>query len=433
MALFVSKRNIASLLFIAGLTSAAHARVTAIGANGRPISTTYAQLYQTMKANGLTRARVDVNLAWDAAPAAVSKFQEQLNAAKANNITLEAILHTGFDWGDRTDHGLYPKGDATALYNQGYNRARAFVAQFANDVIDWELSNEVNLRNLDSTGHRLYGKGMTAAEFNTPLMNDWANVLKGMSDAIESVNAGRSRKLRRIVGTTGSMFGYIDFMRSKGVKVDVLGYHYYEHTGVNPRSYWLLNSSGFDLFAKMASYGLPVDVNEMDCAEIYDTTYVNQPGSVTMQKCNSNLAAMLNTWTTQTTANIESILLYEFLDEPTKAAPENRFGLMFNISNAKPMLSTVAAKARPLKPSVSYPNPIVIRNKVAATIKPILANAPVSTYLGCSAALLPAGMKIDPASCTISGTPNVPVAGNYVPTIIIGASGTVAVISITIN
>jgi hypothetical protein len=47
----------------------------------------------------------------------------------------------------------------------------------------------------------------------------------------------------------------------------------------------------------------------------------------------------------QTIANIESIHVYELLDEPTKAAPENRFGLMYNLTTPKIHLALASAFA----------------------------------------------------------------------------------------
>lgn len=412
--------------------STAQAAVIAIGTNAKPIGTDYATMFKKMKANGMSRARTQVNLTWDTEPTVVNNFRAVVNAAKANGIILECVLMTAFGWGDRTDHGLYPKGDTAALYSQGYRRVYDFVSLFAKDVRDWELANEVNLLARDSSGQQLWGRGMTAAEFEQPLMKDWFAVLKGMSDAIEDINRVKGTHLRRIVGTTGSMFGYIDYMRSKGVKVDMIGYHYYEHAGVNPASYWLRDKPSFNLFAKLGSYGLPVTVNEMNCAEIYDSNFVNLNTSTTMATCNSNLKTMLQTWMAQKYANIESIILYEMFDEPAKSTPENRFGLMYNINSPKPTFNTVASFAKTLaQPSVSYVQPATIKNRVYTVLNPIVKGMIVGSYLDCKAVALPPGMVMNPMTCQIFGTPNA-AAGTYTSTVTVRSINFVKNIAITV-
>lgn len=302
-------------------------------------------LMAKFKAQGLKHVRVDVNLAADTDSTIVTNFQAALTAATAQGIELKPIIQVPFAWGDRTDNGQYPAGNAAALYSQGYNRTYNFVRQFATKVRDWEMGNELNLLVKDASGSPLFGRGTTAAEFDVSIMHDWAYVLRGISDAIDTINAEQSVSLRRVLGTTSSMFGFIDYMRSHCVKVDVVGYHYYEHAGVDPYHYWLAAGGTFDLFAKMASYNVPIFVNEMNCAEIYDSNFVNTGTSTTMQTCSSNFATMLHTFANQTEAPIEIIQAYEFFDEPTKSGAEARFGMMFDINTPKPLLAALSTEA----------------------------------------------------------------------------------------
>lgn len=49
----------------------------------------------------------------------------------------------------------------------------------------------------------------------------------------------------------------------------------------------------------------------------------------------------------QVDADVESVLIYELFDEPKKAPPENRFGLMYDLNTPKIplyMLSRFAGK-----------------------------------------------------------------------------------------
>jgi hypothetical protein len=47
----------------------------------------------------------------------------------------------------------------------------------------------------------------------------------------------------------------------------------------------------------------------------------------------------------QTECQLESVVFYELLDAPSKPAPENRFGLMFNLDTPKDMLYLATALA----------------------------------------------------------------------------------------
>ncbi|MCK1659731.1 hypothetical protein, partial [Bradyrhizobium sp. 151] len=318
-----------------------------IGVNGHSMfaSGAYRQIndedvFKTLAAHKLKRYRLTIPLAADTDPWVATRFTSIVGLAANYGVTLEPVLALPLMWGDKTDAGKYPAGDAAAIHSQGYNRTLAFVRQFASSVGDWELGNEINLTVRDANGSPLFGKGWTSAEFAAyPSMVDFANLLRGMSDAIEQVRRDTGRNLRRIVGTTSTMFGYIDLMKANGVKVDVLGYHYYEHAGVNPTNYWGGVRPNFNLFTKLSSYGVPVAINEMNGAEIYDSTFVNTSTSASMSACNSNLDAMLARFSQY--SFIEWIDLYELIDEPDKTGPDGRFGLMFNLSTPKPLMSTV--------------------------------------------------------------------------------------------
>jgi hypothetical protein len=414
-----------------------------LGVNGHSMfaSGAYRQVsdedvFKTLASHKLKRYRLTIPLAADTDPWVATRFASLVSLAAKYGVTLEPVLALPLTWGDKTDAGKYPAGDAAAIYSQGYNRTLAFVRQFASAVGDWELGNEINLTVHDASGSPLFGKGWTASEFAAyPSMVEYANLLRGMSDAIEQVRRETGRNLRRIVGTTSTMFGFIDFVKSSGVKVDVLGYHYYEHAGVDPTNYWGGVRPNFNLFTKLSSYGIPVVINEINGAEIYDASFVNTSTSATMATCNSNLDAMLAKFSQY--SFIEWIDLYALIDEPDKAGAEGRFGLMFNLSSTKPLMATVdkytggaqqAAPAPAPTPapapapapttSVSYPATVDIANKVSMRLAPTVVGD--ATNLGCQGILLPTGLSIDPSTGVISGTPNYPAGSvNWVTTTII--------------
>jgi len=293
-------------------------------------------IFALLHARGITQYRINAYLADGTDGFQVQTYREMIQLAKEYHISLKPILFTPFQEGDRTDHGKYPKGDAAALYASAYNRTYKFVSEFRNDLPDWELGNEVNLQIKDADGKRLFGKGQTAAEFDTPVMNDWAAVLRGMSDAIEKVNTEHGLHLRRALNTTSTMFGFLDFMASRGVKFEIISYHYYAHLGVNPHHFFgHRDEGGFDLFKKLASYKKAVVVNELNCAEIYDSDYENEAGKPKTETGFKNLYTTLKYFAEQTDLKIEALDIYELLDEPAKAPPENRFGLMYDLGRPK--------------------------------------------------------------------------------------------------
>lgn len=292
-------------------------------------------IFEVMQARGLTQYRVGANLARDTDPYEVQMYRDMLALAKTYGITLKPILAPPFAWGDRTDGGKYPAGDSNALYQQAYSRTYSFVINFKDQINDWEMGNEINLLALDSSGKKLYGRGWTAEEFDMPVMNDWAAVLKGMSDAIDKINREHGTHLRRVLNTTSTMFGFLDFMASKGVGFDVISYHYYESLNQNPNRAWGGSRQPYNLFKKLATYGKPVVFNEVNCAEIYKPAYENEAGKPLTEACYKSLHATLSFIANQVDANVESVLIYELFDEPKKAPPENRFGLMYDLKTPK--------------------------------------------------------------------------------------------------
>lgn len=297
------------------------------------------QQFKALQSKGLTLCRAQINLADDTDPYVVPMLKMMIAEGAKYGVQIRPILFVPFSWGSNvTDGGKYPA--STGLYQQGYDRVHKFVLNFKDQITDWEFENELNL--LAGVN---YGNGWTAAEFNSPLMNQWASVLKGMSDAIGAINATYGLQLRRTIGTTSTMFGFLDFMQSQGVNFDVVGYHYYEPLGTDPNNIWGGSRPPYNLFQKLASYGKPVVFNEINCAEIYNAAYENTAGQPLTEKCFKTENAILNYLTTQTYANIQEIQLYELFDEPQKATPENHFGIFYDANTPKISAYIAAAYA----------------------------------------------------------------------------------------
>lgn len=296
--------------------------------------------FDLMKYRNLTRYRFDVYMTADQDAYAVSTLKMMQLEAKLRGITLRPILVTSFAFGDRTDYGKV-KGTSEDLYRTAYNRTYALVNEFKYEINDWELGNEINLMQRDASGQPLWGKGFTATEFDTQTMNDWALVLKGMSDAIEKINKDNGLQLRRILNTTSTHFGFLDYMEKKGVKYEVISYHYYERLGTNPNNYW----GSFNLFQKLATYKRPVHFNEVNCAEIYDPAYQNAHGGNMTEACNKSLNNTLNYIFNQNYVKVEDVDIYELVDHPEKGGSEAKFGMMQDMRQLKVAIMTAALYA----------------------------------------------------------------------------------------
>ncbi|MGB9153069.1 MAG: hypothetical protein WCD70_08290, partial [Alphaproteobacteria bacterium] len=257
------------------------------GVNGHPIYSPvfadYEKQFEVMHQNHLTTYRFDVPLSEDSEAKSITQTRALITVAKKWGIILRPVLLVPFTWGDRTDVGHYKAGDQQALYRQGFDRTYNFVRLFKDGIQDWELENEINLVATNEGGEKLFGYGWTAKEFDTPIMRDWGEVMKGMSDAIGKINESGG-KLRRVLGTTSTNFGFIDYMQAHGVNYEILGYHYYVFSGDSPYKAWSKATPHFDLFQKLASYGKPVRFTEVNASEIYDKSYGNKEDDADTQK-----------------------------------------------------------------------------------------------------------------------------------------------------
>ncbi|HEY4067832.1 MAG TPA: hypothetical protein VGM74_13115, partial [Burkholderiaceae bacterium] len=161
-----------------------------------------------------------------------------------------------------------------------------------------------------------------------------AAVLRGMSRAIVDQRTASGAPLKIILGAVSNDFGFLTFMQQQGVSFDVVGYHAYPTLG----SAILATDSWYGAggpLAQLAQFGKPVRINEFNCGEIYASNYDNVAGSNATKACMASIQRHLPGLLNQKIVTIESIDAYELLDEPGLAAPENRFGLMYDLNTPK--------------------------------------------------------------------------------------------------
>jgi hypothetical protein len=286
-------------------------------------ATTNTQRASIMKQRNLKTARMDL---W---AGDVTAFRDQVNKIRANGGKVEVSLQINYQWNNSCPQNF------ASVEQDAYNQTVNLVNQVKDIVHDFELLNEVQLRP-DILPEVPFNSAMgsTTPYQGKPCVATLTSVLRGMSRAIHDVGASSGLPLKVILGLVGRDWGFLSYMRQQGVQWDITGYHIYprqEHAS-------LLSDPWFGAggpLAQLAAFGKPVRINEFHCGEIYDGGYENQAGMPTTEKCLKGVTKHLKDLRNQKIANIESIHIYELLDEPSKPAPENHFGLMYNLSQPK--------------------------------------------------------------------------------------------------
>lgn len=315
-----------------GLMMASTASALIIGVNIH--DNTDQRVSDLMKSRNLKSARIDLTVDSD-----VNATRAMASRVRANGGQVEASVQISYQWDNSC-----PQNFAVVEQNS-YNETKTLVNKYKDVIYDYELLNEVQLRPEAQNEVTWNSAGTSVTPYNNKACyKSLASVLRGMSRAIHDVRDSSGYPLRVMLGVVGRDFGFLTFMKQQNVSFDVVGFHIYPHAGDTS----LLNDPWYGSggpFAQLAAFGLPIHVNEFNCAEIYDGNYDNKAGSATTKACFNGYKNHIPSFFNQKVANIESIHLYELFDEPGKAAPENRFGLMYDLNTPKTQLLIVSAFA----------------------------------------------------------------------------------------
>ena len=285
---------------------------------------------------GFTRIRVGIggkDLVY------LKRLRALLTGMSSRHIKAEAIIFNAY----AKD---YPKSklcstDLAEVEQESYSGAVQSVAQTQDLIQDFEMLNEVPLY----PGIQVPGSnGQNAEDFDTPCGRMQAANLRGMSRAIADERKRTGRPLRIILGTVGRDFGFYKFMLAQGANFDVAGYHIYPHEKHKTLDMDPWFGPGGPL-VQLAKFNKPVSINEFNCGETYEPDFENQPEQPKTEACYRGFAKHMKAIVNQQVANIESIFLYELVDEPGKKPPENRFGLMSDLSTPKVTLLLASAFA----------------------------------------------------------------------------------------
>jgi hypothetical protein len=292
------------------------------------------QRAEVMKQRNLKTARMDFISFHD--PAAL---RDQARKIRANGGSVEVVLWTHFG----NDHSC--NQDLDGVESRAYDDAAQAVHKVKDVIHDFELLNETEQRpEIIREVPRNSAGTSTLPYQGKPCVASLAAGLRGMSRAIRDIRASSGLPLRVLFGQSGRDWGFLTFMRQQGVQWDVTSWHVYQ----NLSSASLLTDPWWGpggAYAQIAAFGKPVHVNEFNCGETYGPAYENQAGQPVTETCLKSIERHMSEMMAQTLADIESIHVYELLDEPGKGRPEGVFGMMYDLTRAKPHLYLVTALA----------------------------------------------------------------------------------------
>jgi hypothetical protein len=300
------------------------------------------KLAAVMADRRLTTARMDL---WANDDAYLTRFRNAVAQLVARGITVEAILYNRYSAGQPQSQTCAT--DLSIVEQSSYEQTLPVIRGIGDLVLDFELQNEISLyENIKTAGTT----GQIASDYNVACALMQAANLRGMSRAVVAERTRTGLPLRIILGTTDRSFGFLTFMEQKNVTFDVVGYHIYPWESHPPLDQDPWFGAGGPL-GQLARFGRPIHINEFNCGETYSGAgdyadragYENQAGRPVTEACLRSLAKHLKELVTQTVANVESVHFYEMWDEPAKAAPENRFGLMTDLGTPKVHMYLAAA------------------------------------------------------------------------------------------
>jgi chitodextrinase len=286
----------------------------------------YADILQN---RNLRVARFDFAYDWNP-----QVIRGQIDKFKTVGVNSEVVLFTQHQWSITSSADC--NWSLTWAEQTAYNQTVTMVNGLKDVVTDFELMNEVPwIWLLQAEVPWNSAMNNTSIYYNKPCYEMYARVLKGMSQAIVDIRNTSGLPLKIFLGTIGRDFAFLTFMKERWVIFDEIGYHIYPavwHASLDTDPWF---GSGW-LFTQLAQFNTKVHLNEFNCAEIYDATYTNiETWSTTVENCYKSIKKHMAEILTQNKVSIKNLIFYELLNEPWKPAPENRFGLMFDLDHPK--------------------------------------------------------------------------------------------------
>lgn len=289
------------------------------------------QIIDWVKDLGFNSIRVDTgpSSAGTETPSQLARLSSIMTAARAADVTVQVCVTLPFG-SNRTDNGAFPD-TPSGRYTQGYSLVTDMLFSMPYMPIAIEIENEVPIK-----AGMLYTAGQTVTEYETPIFNAWADLMRGEYDAIRRA----ALSVPIIVGTTNRNYAFIPWIISKGVNPDIVGYHMYQRTGQDLANWQIRSNEPTPILSPnwhqaMIAYGKPITVNELNGHQDEPLTTIGAAGAKT-------LADVL-----ASPAPIQSIYIYELFEffASRHGVAEAHAGKLIRKAAFKPLLNAVALRA----------------------------------------------------------------------------------------
>jgi hypothetical protein len=233
---------------------------------------------------GGTKDTVDTSV-----PSQLARSAMQVGLCRDRGIKTQFVFQATWRW-NRTDGGAYAD-NATGRFNMGYNALKATLQALPVKPDYIEFENEMTLWSGVAVP---YNQGLIPSFYETTAFLEYLDVLKGEYAAAREFSPGS----KIIVGTVQGNYGFIPWLISKGVDMDVAGYHAYMRPIDDFNNWFGLGQKLKDVFT---SWGKPVTINELNGNVSLGQPVMGQQAVIAFNE--------FSTW-----PMVESILAYELFD-----------------------------------------------------------------------------------------------------------------------
>jgi hypothetical protein len=260
--------------------------------------------------------------------------RDQIVKINANGGSAQLVVENSYQWDGSCNSNL------AAVEQDSYNQTSQMVGAMKDITHDFEVLNEVQLYPWINNEVPWNSAGTSTVPYaGKPCVASVTAAIRGATRAIHDHGQ------RATVGVIGRDFGWLSWLKQNNVAWDVTGYHVYPHYGDPSLASDPWFGTNGPLY-QLSLFGKPITINEFNCGEIYDSNYENTAGQPDTETCLKSVNKHLQEIRSYSGGQpIGSVVTYELLDEPSKAMPENHFGLMYALGNPKIELYLVTAFA----------------------------------------------------------------------------------------
>lgn len=186
------------------------------------------------------------------APKQIARVPKILSLCKDRGLKSTLVYISPFKF-NRTDGGVFADTSA-GRYQMGYTLLKQLLQACPVKPDYIELENEIAL---NVTPKMLWSEGQVAADFEVTRYLEYVDLLAGELAAVREV----APTTKVIVGTIQGNYAFIPWLISKGIAMDIAGYHLYMRPSDSVSNWFTLGKSLSQIFS---AWGLPVSINEIN-------------------------------------------------------------------------------------------------------------------------------------------------------------------------